>query len=114
MPRSPFGAMEMGLAGTRSPEVQPPIRGHDLCRSLAKGRAPWHYLKPQGLLAARPSDREEGEAMKTIVTLLVLAVLIVVGGYFYIHSGLYDVAATAGSRGFLDQIAHQVSDASVE
>ena len=52
--------------------------------------------------------------MKTIVTLLVLAVLIVVGGYFYIHSGLYDVAATAGSRGFLDQIAHQVSDASVE
>jgi mono/diheme cytochrome c family protein len=52
--------------------------------------------------------------MKTIVTLLVLAVVVLVGGYFYIHSGLYDVAATAGSRGFLDQIAHQVSDSSVE
>lgn len=51
--------------------------------------------------------------MRTIVTLLVLAVVAGLCGYVYIHSGLYDVAATSGSRGFIDQIAHQVSDQSV-
>ncbi|HEV7516022.1 MAG TPA: cytochrome c [Thermoanaerobaculia bacterium] len=51
--------------------------------------------------------------MKTIVTLLVLAVVLILGGYLYINSGLYDVAATGGSRGFLDGIAHRVSDQSV-
>jgi mono/diheme cytochrome c family protein len=51
--------------------------------------------------------------MRTIVTLLVLAAVVVLGGYVYIHSGLYDVAATGSSRGFVDQIAHQMSDQSV-
>jgi mono/diheme cytochrome c family protein len=51
--------------------------------------------------------------MKAIVTLLVLAVVVVLGGYVYINSGLYDVAATGGGRGFLDGIAHRVSDQSV-
>jgi mono/diheme cytochrome c family protein len=52
--------------------------------------------------------------MRTIVTLLVLAAVVVVGGMFYVHSGLYDVAANNGSRGFVDQIAHQMADSSVE
>jgi mono/diheme cytochrome c family protein len=51
--------------------------------------------------------------MKTIVTLLVLAAVVFLGGYLYINSGLYDVAATSGSRGFVDQIAHRMSDNSV-
>ena len=51
--------------------------------------------------------------MRTIVTLLILAVVLVLGGYVYVNSGLSDVAATPGSQGFLDQIAHRVSDESV-
>jgi mono/diheme cytochrome c family protein len=51
--------------------------------------------------------------MRTIVTLLILAIVVVLGAYVYINAGLYDVAATNGSRGFLDQIAHRVSDESV-
>ena len=51
--------------------------------------------------------------MRTIVTLLVLAIVLVLGAYVYINAGLYDVAATGGSRGFIDQIAHRVSDESV-
>ena len=45
---------------------------------------------------AFPNSIARRGAMKTIVTLLVLAVLVVVGGIFYIQSGLYDVAATGG------------------
>jgi mono/diheme cytochrome c family protein len=52
--------------------------------------------------------------MKTFVTLLVLALVVVLCGYAYIQSGAYDVAATTGSKGFLDQIAKRVADHSVE
>jgi mono/diheme cytochrome c family protein len=52
--------------------------------------------------------------MRTIVTLLVLALVVALGGFLYINSGLYNVAATGGGPGFLDEIAHRVSDHSVE
>ncbi|HZF13689.1 MAG TPA: cytochrome c [Thermoanaerobaculia bacterium] len=52
--------------------------------------------------------------MKAIRTLLIFVVVLAIAGVVYVHSGLYDVAANGGRGGFLEAIAHRVSDNSVE
>jgi mono/diheme cytochrome c family protein len=52
--------------------------------------------------------------MKTILTVLVLVVVLLLAGFAYVSSGLYDVSAVGGDGGFLDAIAARVADRSVE
>src|SRR5882724_3584159 len=86
--------------------------GHEPCKTLAH--------EPPGVALSQATGPGDSPAwggkgsMKAIRTLLIFVVVLAIAGVVYVHSGLYDVAANGGRGGFLEAIAHRVSDNSVE